>query len=227
MRDLRYQDIILIYSGATGEIYLDEDYVAHAFLADADDRIKDFCEKNQKANIYPGKPTRFLTDQKIATICYATGAESIEFHAPLSGTLGNLERCADRKHFYNHDFCKNAVLYKETKKQEYIRALANTKFIVPARVKNSDACASASYGIGFMSKEEREKDQYIYLGFSDLPQYEQYAKNHPEFQPLLISVEEACRIGKKHGYLINAGFKSIFTIKQEQLQEIEQEIGKE
>ena len=183
----------LINSVITKRIYLDSERKCFLF----------FSEFEAKAFIMTHEDTElsdfdFRNKTDVMSDCFAQGANIIQI--TQNGVVENLPLSLNRVKlgFYNGSLNADISLLRQTKRRQHLMALAYEKFIVPIRIKNEPQ-QEIVYGIVRMAEDK----PYLYLGFSDLVEYQYWADKVDGWKPLMIEFDTMCQIAKDHGFLIN------------------------
>ncbi len=187
------KDAYLIISDITGRPYLDELRCAYAFSSE--DAAEDFAEKIGRAHTWTAKGGIGVAEM---SRCYAAGANTlIERGGGKESRQTLLEDGMLRRH-YNSELCADEARYIQTRQLDYIRSMRNCRFLVPVKIRNHPEM-SVEYATAKIPGM-----LYKYLAFSDLEEYGKWGGKNEGWEPLEVKAEVLARIGRKHGFLLDA-----------------------
>lgn len=179
-------------SSVTKKIYIDAERKAYLF----------FSEKEAEQFIFETENTQlgdntFKTPQDFFSNCYRNGALCVVLCDNGFKEEAYLSKKEIKKDFYNAMLNAGISLFKETKEQKYLKIISSCMFIIPIRI-NFEVTPEIVYGVLHTSANE-----YKFIAFSDLEEYDTWAENMSGWQPLLVNFDVMCQISKENGYVIN------------------------
>lgn len=188
----------LIYSSITKSLFISENRTAIIFL-DIKDAEK-YRDTNKNIYIYVDKRPK----KAVYSDCYAAGALSIkltwsegkEQMIPLQEDL--LER-----RFYNGKANADIARYLYTKDPACLISMSEDRFIVPIKITNQPYVKAVYLTVYDRNNRSEGSQDFYYLAFTDLKEYEKWGKEKEEWKPLMVDFESLARIGKNHGFIIN------------------------
>lgn len=177
-----------------GDAYIDEDYMAYLFFYRDD--AKSFIKDKPNLKI---QEASFRDEIELLTSCYLAGAFKIKLINEKKEQIANINETNLPLGFYNNSLNGNLALFIASKKKIYLQKMTEGKFIVPIRIKNNSA-QEITYGV---VKLNRDSDDFHYLAFTNLKEYEKWAAKAAGWQPLLVTYDIMCQISGERGYIIN------------------------
>lgn len=179
----------------SGYAYLDDDFCAYLFfnLEEATVFIKSNTQPTRIQN------EKFRDEQELLIHCYLSGANKIKVSQKTKHQIVLINETTLPLGFYNNSLNGNLALFIASKKKIYLQKMTEEKFIVPIRIKNNSA-QEITYGV---VKLNRDSDNFHYLAFTNLKEYEKWAAKAEGWQPLLVTYDIMCQISGERGYIIN------------------------
>ena len=187
----------LIMSKLTKMAYINED--RQAFLIDNKKDADEFV-KNTIGTYCADKSTQ--KKKTICSYCFASGADEIVFISEGKKEIKLLRERHLDKHYYNCRLSADITRLVHTQNTKYLRDFAECNFVVPIRITNSKTVSIAYATVA----KDSTPENYLYLAFTDLYEYEKWARKIPDsdsWKPLQVDAAGLKRIGRNHGFIIN------------------------
>lgn len=187
----------LIMSRLTKMAYINED--RQAFLVDNKKDADEFV-KNTIETYCVDKSTQ--KKKTICSYCFASGADEIVFISEGKKEIRLLRERHLDKHYYNCRLSADITRLVHTQNTKYLRDFAECNFVVPIRITNSKTVSIAYATVA----KDSTPENYLYLAFTDLYEYEKWARKIPDsdsWKPLQVDAAGLKRIGRNHGFIIN------------------------
>lgn len=187
----------LIMSRLTKMAYINED--RQAFLIDNKKDADEFV-KNTIGTYCADKSTQ--KKKTICSYCFASGADEIVFISEGKKEIKLLRERHLDKHYYNCRLSADITRLVHTQNTKYLRDFAECNFVVPIRITNSKTVSIAYATVA----KDSTPENYLYLAFTDLYEYEKWARKIPDsdsWKPLQVDATGLKRIGRNHGFIIN------------------------
>lgn len=187
----------LIMSRLTKMAYINED--RQAFLIDNKKDADEFV-KNTIGTYCADKSTQ--KKKTICSYCFASGADEIVFISEGKKEIKLLRERHLDKHYYNCRLSADITRLVHTQNTKYLRDFAECNFVVPIRITNSKTVSIAYATVA----KDSTPENYLYLAFTDLYEYEKWARKIPDsdsWKPLQVDAAGLKRIGRNHGFIIN------------------------
>lgn len=187
----------LIMSKLTKMAYINED--RQAFLVD-NKKDADKFVKNTIGTYCADKSTQ--KKKTICSYCFASGADEIVFISEGKKEIKLLRERHLDKHYYNCRLSADITRLVHTQNTKYLRDFAECNFVVPIRITNSKTVSIAYATVA----KDSTPENYLYLAFTDLYEYEKWARKIPDsdsWKPLQVDAAGLKRIGRNHGFIIN------------------------
>lgn len=187
----------LIMSKLTKMAYINED--RQAFLVDNKKDADEFV-KNTIGTYCADKSTQ--KKKTICSYCFASGADEIVFISEGKKEIRLLRERHLDKHYYNCRLSADITRLVHTQNTKYLRDFAECNFVVPIRITNSKTVSIAYATVA----KDSTPENYLYLAFTDLYEYEKWARKIPDsdsWKPLQVDAAGLKRIGRNHGFIIN------------------------
>lgn len=187
----------LIMSRLTKMVYINED--RQAFLIDNKKDADEFV-KNTIGTYCADKSTQ--KKKTICSYCFASGADEIVFISEGKKEIKLLRERHLDKHYYNCRLSADITRLVHTQNTKYLRDFAECNFVVPIRITNSKTVSIAYATVA----KDSTPENYLYLAFTDLYEYEKWARKIPDsdsWKPLQVDAAGLKRIGRNHGFIIN------------------------
>lgn len=187
----------LIMSRLTKMAYINED--RQAFLIDNKKDADEFV-KNTIGTYCADKSTQ--KKKTICSYCFASGADEIVFISEGKKEIKLLRERHLDKHYYNCRLSADITRLVHTQNTKYLRDFAECNFVVPIRITNSKTVSIAYATVA----KDSTPENYLYLAFTDLYEYEKWARKIPgsdSWKPLQVDAAGLKRIGRNHGFIIN------------------------
>lgn len=187
----------LIMSKLTKMAYINED--RQAFLVDNKKDADEFV-KNTIGTYCADKSTQ--KKKTICSYCFASGADEIVFISEGKKEIKLLRERHLDKHYYNCRLSADITRLVHTQNTKYLRDFAECNFVVPIRITNSKTVSIAYATVA----KDSTPENYLYLAFTDLYEYEKWARKIPDsdsWKPLQVDAAGLKRIGRNHGFIIN------------------------
>lgn len=191
-KSIAVNKIICVTSTLTGRPYLDGERMGYIFFSE--DAAEDFI------NTHPASERSgpfYTTPEEIMSRYFAAGAETVKIDTGDRTETVDLYETTLKKRYYNNELNACIALFKQTHLPEYLKKLAAYEFIIPARIKEEYGEQKIVYAT------MHADDIYVYIAFSDLEEYEEWAGELTGWQPLVVNFDVMCQIAKEHGYVIN------------------------
>ena len=184
-----------ILSYNTGSLYLDKDMTAYFFhdKADADD----FC---MNADAFYENSQQYYQYRELVSDCYSKGAKRIVVYQSSKEKeviIPNDEILL--QNYYNNQLNGVVTLLKQTRKKSYLQELKDKTFIIPVKIKTNGNEIKIHYAIA----KSKDEEDYLYVVFSDLDEYQTWAVREKGWEPMEIKYIPLKRICKHHGMIIN------------------------
>lgn len=186
----------LIISVITNKVYLDEERNAYLFFSK--NEAAAFVMETEDTTVQEGT---YKSKEDFLSECYAAGARKVIIHSG-TGTkeMVSLGENRVKLDFYNSMLNASVSLLRETKKSKYMIDIAKERFIVPVKINNDDGQVIL-YGV--VRASGANKEDYRYLAFTDLKEFQAWAEKVQGWKPLSVSFDTMIQIGKNHGYMVN------------------------
>ena len=186
----------LIGSTLARSVFIDEKRNAYIFTVEQEAR--DFISKIPDTDILPA-PEK--VDTSVFSDCFAAGAEILRERNGNGMEIEHVLREEKlEKRFYNESLNADITRYKHTRNVVYLKALKDCSFIVPVRITN-EPYTKIVYATARRSREGEE--EYAFLAFTDLTEYDKWTEKDNGWKPLLIDHEVMMRIGHTHGFILD------------------------
>lgn len=180
---------------ATGGLYVDTSRYCYAYPSSQAAEQASACPDKTGSRVAPYRygRTELLSD------AHACGADSIVLYGQ-DGQMEDIQIQPDqlRRRYYNPRLVRDVAFLHRYKRAKDLADLASCVFIVPVRI---DRQADRLIHYAAISSPGHA---YRYLAFSDLEGFRRWNKTSPGWQPLAASFPVLCRIGRKHGFLLDA-----------------------
>ena len=183
----------LIMCDITSRPYIDEARQAYAFASE--DAAEGFAVSAGRAQV---RRLDNGMDDKAMSDCYAAGARTLIERNGGRVMRHTLEEAGLVRRYYNPDLNADAARYIGTRRIEYIRNMRRCRFIVPVRIRNHPLM-SVVYATAVLPDAP-----YMYLVFTDLEEYGKWSAANDGWSPLEVRIDGLYRIGRKHGFLLDA-----------------------
>ena len=181
-----------IMSSKTGKPYIDDENKCYVFTEE--DAATEFSEN---LPVFIDGP-RFYELIELKSQCYAAGAKVLVIITEGKETAYSLEEKLVTPNYYNNTLNRLIAHIKQTKNRKYLEMLPDERFIVPAKVVNENDTVKILYAVA-----RNQKDDLMYLAFSDLNEYTLWSTGMDGWQPLEVSYNTLYRIGYHNGFLMN------------------------
>lgn len=209
---------LLIMSKLTKMAYINEE--RQAFLIDNKKDAEEFI-KNTNGTYCVDKSMQ--KKKAICSYCFASGANEIVFISEGKREIKLLRERHLDKHYYNCRLSADITRLVHTQNPKYLRDFAECNFVVPIRIINSKA---ASIAYATVAKDSAPEN-YLYLAFTDLYEYEKWTKKIPDsnsWKPLQVDAAGLKRIGRNHGFIINIyGGRNVIKSKDLKLVDVKED----
>lgn len=198
------QQLYLIESTVTNDIYIDNENRCHAFLRQ--EKAVSFCEEHENTRV---SDMKYIEMNDLDQMCYAAGADSIIFQAGEETE----EHIIVEKNLpllpYNHTLNRAIAKIKHTKSTKNLAELSLSHYIVAARVYNGDETKIVYAVAEHKILQDLGK---LYIVFSNLDEFSIWQMNCPDWEPLRVDYNGLLRITGKNGIMINpSGNRLILT----------------
>lgn len=160
---------LLIMSKLTKMAYINEE--RQAFLIDNKKDAEEFI-KNTNGTYCVDKSMQ--KKKAICSYCFASGADEIVFISEGKREIRLLRERHLDKHYYNCRLSADITRLVHTQNPKYLRDFAECNFVVPIRIINSKAVSIAYATVA----KDSAPENYLYLAFTDLYEYEKWAKKY-------------------------------------------------
>lgn len=148
-------------------------------------------------------------DTGLLSACFAAGAMFLkERNDGWSENVYDLYKSPKEKRFYNEDLNANVARYLHTRNECYLKELKNCSFIIPVRITNEPYIRIV---YPTLYKNRKTKDEYAFIAFTDMTEYDKWTEKDNDWRPLLIDSETMARIGKKHRFILDV-YRTAFHI---------------
>ena len=219
LEEKRYLQIV---SAITGEIFLDKNGKAFLFSNEAS-AVKFIGEDRDKQMGTLQK----LVYERFIWSCYCKGVTGIYLdNKPES--LIPVRRPRERLEYANPDLTRTVLLLAETSDIQYLRALSNKHFIVPASVENTqkNGLLMPSLSFSIVNAKGPKTGHYppYYCTFTDTDIFSSWRdRTGQNFQPLQMEFEELLQVCGEKGFVINPGEEGAIFLPPESIQLIVQQ----
>lgn len=183
----------LIINDITGRPYIDERRHAYAFYSM--DAAEDFADKVGRAHVGQAVNGIGLTEM---SDCFAAGAQVLVERGGGEETHHTLQEEGLLRRHYNNELSADVARYIRTRQHDYIVSMGSCRFLVPVKIRNHPQM-SVEYATANI-----QGMQFKYLAFTDLEEYEKWSRKNEGWSPLEVKASGLSRIGKKHGFLLDA-----------------------
>ena len=191
------EKLYLIESEITQRPYLDEN--RHAIVFQEEEEAKKYASATEHTRVREEEADR----STLYSMCYAAGAVKLEERASQNVKYNiDITKENVKREFYNPK--TNAIIsrYMHTKESACLKQLAGCRFIVPVRITNRPS-TEIVYATMYKSAEDKKRDKYCFIAFSDLEEYEKWTGKDNGWVPLLVNCGVMLRIGRKRGFVLN------------------------
>lgn len=156
---------------------------------------------NQKYTCGPREEQKEVSDKTLLDAlqtCYSVGADRVSILGSSVTRIQPLKKDIFPPHYYNRRLWMVLTNYLTTRNKAYLSELKKCHFIVGCKINEDD-----SFRVGYASVHFKGRDDFLFLGFADLDEFEFWEKKVPGWKPLEVDFENFRRIAKHHGYLFH------------------------
>lgn len=189
-----------IFSSDTKRLYIDKNFRCYLFQSDLE--AKQFCDQLEGTYFNSNSPS-YVKQGPFISQCYGLGIEQIRIKTVKNEKYIDItvDKKDAKRQFYNPVTMRNILRLKQTKKNKYLKELAETLFISPILI---DKREEGQYPVIHYSYGLLKDGSINYLLFTTLQEFEKWNDTQKQnFWPNQTSLQELNKIRNNNPVLIN------------------------
>lgn len=189
-----------IFSADTKRLYMDKQYRCYLFQSDLE--AKQFCDQLQDVYFNVNSPS-YIKQGPFISLCYGLGIDQIRVKTAKNEKYVDISvnKKDAKRQFYNRSTVRNVLRLKQTRKNKYLKELAETLFISPILI---DKRETGQYPVIHYAYGMLKDGSINYLLFTTLQEFEKWNDTQKQdFSPNQTSLQELNKIRNGNPVLIN------------------------